>query len=151
MKSSSKTTLYAIRAGLAGLALATASPQLACGIFGSDDTPTTMRASDKVPAAQGTVRISDADNGNTGLSIRVQHLAPPSKIAPDATTYVVWIQPRNGTIQSVGAMSLDDDLEGSLDAVTPHKRFVVTVTPEPSAQVSGPSHEPVFTYDVEPD
>lgn len=152
MKSSSNRTFSISRKGLAGLALAAmASSQLACGLFGSDDTPATMRSSDKVPAAQGTVQISDAGNGNSGVAIRVKHLAPPSKIAPDATTYLVWIEPRNGAPQSVGAMTMDENLQGSLDVVTPHQRFRIIVTPEPSAQVSTPSHEPVFTYDVEPD
>ncbi len=108
-----------------------------------------MRSGAGVPASQGTVKASLADNGNTAVAVRVKHLAPPSKVESDATVYVVWIQPRNADIQSVGAMTLNDELEGSLDTVTPHSRFTLTVTPEPSARVAYPSHDPVFSSEVE--
>jgi hypothetical protein len=121
-----------------------------CGVFGGGgDSTQTMTASTKVPAGEGTVEASDGDNGNTKLAVRVKHLAHASMIASDATVYVVWIQPRNAPIQSLGALTLDDDLEGSLDAITPHRRFTVTVTPEPSAVGPQPTHEPVFTAAVD--
>lgn len=102
-----------------------------------------------VPASQGTISATKADNGNTNVSVRVKHLAPPSKVASDATVYVVWVQARNAAKQSVGALRLDSNLEGHLSTVTPHRRFLVMVTPEPSGQVAQPTHEPVFTSDVE--
>jgi hypothetical protein len=109
-----------------------------------------MHSAAAVPAAHGTVDATEDGNGNTSLRIKVEHLAPPSKIAPDATVYVVWIEPRNAPRQNVGALALNDELEGSLDTVTPHRRFRVVVTPEPSAQVAMATHQPVFTADVEP-
>lgn len=109
----------------------------------------TMQSAAKVPASQGTIKATVGDNDNTKVSIRVKHLAPPSKIASDATIYVVWLQPRNGAKQNIGALVLNDNLEGSLDTVTPHRRFLITVTPEPGGRVSEPTHEPVFTADIE--
>lgn len=120
-----------------------------CGVLGGGDSSQTMTASTKVPAGEGTVTATDGDNGNTKLTVQVKHLANASMIASDATVYVVWIQPRNAPIQSLGALTLDDDLEGSLDAITPHRRFTVTVTPEPSAVGRQPTHEPVFTSSVD--
>ena len=111
--------------------------------------PTPMVSGAGVPASEGTVKATSGDNGNTNLAIRVKHLAPPSKVSADATVYVVWIQPRNAAKQSVGALKLNDNLEGSLNTVTPHRRFLVMVTPEPSGQVAQPTHEPVFTSDVD--
>jgi hypothetical protein len=111
--------------------------------------PQEMHSTEGGLASEGTVRISDGDNGNTKVSIRVKHLAPPSKVAVDSTVYVVWIQPREGDRQNVGALTLNKDLEGSLETLTPHRRFMVSVTPEPNGQVTEPSHEPVFTYNVE--
>ena len=123
---------------------------IGCGVFGGGgDSTQTMTAATSVPAGEGTATASDGDNGNTKLAVNVKHLAPASKIASDATVYVVWIQPRNAPIQSLGALTLDDDLEGSLEAVTPHRRFTVIVTPEPSAVVRQPTHEPVFTSEVD--
>lgn len=134
-------------AALAIAGLAGTSP--GCGIFGGGKSEQTMKSSSKNPAAEGTVTATLGDNGNTVLSVRVKHLAPPSKMVSDATVYVVWIQPGDADIQNVGAMTLDDDLEGRLDTVTPHKRFKLTVTPEPGPRGSQPTNEPVFSSDVE--
>jgi hypothetical protein len=128
---------------------ALAGTTLGCGMFGSGKSEQTMSSSSGNPAAQGTVNASAADNGNTALRVRVKHLAPPSRMASDATVYVVWIQPGDAAIQNVGAMTLNDDLEGRLDTVTPHSRFTVTVTPEPGARGAQPTNEPVFTTDVD--
>jgi hypothetical protein len=108
----------------------------------------TMTTSAIVPGGEGTVRASRADNGNTAVSVSVKHLAPPSKVAPNATVYVVWIKPPNGTIQNAGALRVDSNLTGSLEALTPFMSFRVMVTPEPNAQVAAPSHQPVLTSEV---
>jgi hypothetical protein len=69
-------------------------------------------------------------------------------MASDATVYVVWVQPRNTSRQNVGALVLNDNLEGSLNTVTPHSEFTLSVTPEPSGQVEVPTHQAVFTAEV---
>lgn len=116
--------------------------QLGCG------STQEMRSSSGVPASEGTVNATEADNGNTNLSIRVKHLASPSQVASGATVYVVWVQPRFAATQNVGALDLNSNLEGSLDTVTPHSEFLVSVTPESSATASRPTNAPVFTADV---
>ncbi len=109
----------------------------------------TMTSGAGVPASEGTVQVSTGPNDNTKIIIRVRRLAPPSKVVPDATVYVVWIKPRNGAVQNVGSMILNKNLEGFLNTTTPHRRFKVIVTPEPSGKVNEPTHEPVFTSEVE--
>ena len=123
--------------------LAIASVPIGC------DTTRPMLSNAEIPAGQGTVTVGAADNGNTDVNVRVKHLAPPSKLDPEAKIYVVWIQPSNGAKQNVGALALNDNLEGSLDTVTPHRRFLLTVTPEPGGRVGAPSHTPIFTSWVE--
>ncbi|HVR18497.1 MAG TPA: hypothetical protein VMS65_02335, partial [Polyangiaceae bacterium] len=61
-----------------------------------------MVASGETPAAEGKVTTDEGDNGNTAARVEVKHLAPPSRVAPDATTYVVWIHPLGQSIQNVG-------------------------------------------------
>ena len=136
--------------------LAVAMPTIVAlvGVLLGCATTQAMRSGPGVPASEGTVSTSAADNGNTNVTVRVEHLAPAWKVAADATVYVVWIQPRNDPAaawQSVGAMSLDDDLDGTLDTVTSQNRFLVMVTPEPNGQVELPSHEAVLTADVGPE
>lgn len=123
--------------------LVIASVSMACG---SPTQP--MNSGAAVPASEGTVRATDGDNGSTNVELRVKHLAPPAKVASDATVYVVWVQARNASRQNVGALNLNDDLEGSLDTTTVHRQFELSVTPEPSARVARPTHDPVFTSHV---
>ncbi len=131
-----------------GLAVLSAVAGLVGMQFGCNK-PQEMHSSADAPASEGTVKISSGDNGNSKVSVRVKHLATPSRMAADSTVYVVWIQPKEGERQNVGALTLNKDLEGSLDTLTPHRRFKLSVTPEPSGQAASPSHEPVFTYEVE--
>jgi hypothetical protein len=146
-----KTQVFPIRPILLLTAVtALVGAQLACEkVMFWRSKPQEMHSTEGGLASEGTVRVSDGDNGNTKVSIRVKHLAPPSKVAVDSTVYVVWIQPREGDRQNVGALTLNKDLEGSLETLTPHRRFMISVTPEPNGQVTEPSHEPVFTYSVE--
>jgi len=137
---------------LAALAVALLGAQFGCQKMAFwRSKPQEMHGASDVPAGQGTVRVSNGDNGNSKVSIRVKHLAPPSKIAADSTVYVVWFRPVDGDNQNVGALVLNSDLEGSLDTLTPHHRFRITVTPEPNGQAASPTNEPVFTYNVESD
>jgi hypothetical protein len=133
-----------------GLVLAVCLAALASlGPSCTKPAPKPMVSSEGVPASEGTVDATAGANGNTNVAIRVKHLAPPSKVQADATVYVVWIQPHNAEAQSVGALVVNSNLEGRLDTVTPHRRFAVMVTPEPSGQVSRPTHDPVFTSDID--
>lgn len=123
--------------------LALGAAQLGCG------SPQEMRSAGGVPASRGTVDATEGANGNTMLSIHVEHLASPQRMAPEATTYVVWILPRNAARQNVGALTLDDNLEGHLDTVTPYRQFLVSITPESSGMAERPTNAPVFTADVD--
>ncbi len=75
-------------------------------------------------------------------------MSSPSKVAADASVYVVWIQARNAEIQNVGALQVDEDLVGKLNTTTPYRAFTLTVTPEPSARMAAPTHDAVFTSEV---
>ena len=132
--------------------LATALPMLAALVvmlIGCSTTPQPMHSAAAVPASEGTVKATKGSNDNTNVEVLVKHLAPPAKVAADSTIYVVWVQPMNGALQNVGALILNSDLDGGLKTVTPFHRFKLTVTPEPSAAIMAPSHDAVFTADVE--
>jgi hypothetical protein len=103
-----------------------------------------MTSASDVPASEGTVKATLGANGNTNLYVRVKYLAPAFKVRPDATVYIVWLQRPGKVIQNIGALTLTDNLEGSLNTETPYRRFTITITPEPGRQVEQPTHEPVF-------
>ena len=94
-----------------------------------------------IPAAESTVKLSRTDNGNTGFELVVKHLATPSRVDPSATVYVVWIRGSDAAsrVQNMGALKVDDDLDGSFDGVTPLREFELFVTAEPSAVAPTPT------------
>lgn len=111
--------------------------------------PDKMHASAAVPASEGTVRATEGTDGNTDVTLWVKHLADPARVQGDSTTYVVWFQAVGAKPQNVGAMAVDANLEGRFDGSTPHKRFWVTVTPEPAATADQPTHDAVFSSEVD--
>lgn len=100
-------------------------------------------SSPRVPSAEGTVKTSDAGNNNTGVDVQVKHLARPQKLDPSATTYVVWARPLGdfGRPQSLGALSVDQELTGRLSGTTAFRDFELFITAESSAQVQDPRGE----------
>jgi len=99
-----------------------------------------MAGNSSVPAATGTVKVEkDKDNGNTKLDIKVDHLAKPSSLSPPATSYIVWVRPRDGEATKQGAIGVDNDLKGELKVVTTSKEFDVFITAEQSETVTAPS------------
>lgn len=134
-----------------GFVLAVALPAVVAlsGMQSGCSSPQKMRSASGVPASEGTVDATVGDNGNTNLAVRVKHLAAPSRMASEATVYVVWVQPPNANMQNVGALTLNDNLEGSLDTVTPQSRFWLSVTPEASGTAERPTHTAVFTAEVD--
>lgn len=100
------------------------------------------------PASEGTVEAHADATGNTALTVKVAHLAPPVRIAADAQVYVVWVQAMDAGPSNVGVLELAKDLTGTLTTLTPHRRFGVLITPEPSGQVDKPTHPPVFSAQV---
>jgi hypothetical protein len=121
---------------------------VAGALFGRSKTlPMTRKSA--LTGSEGTVRVRAGNNGNTRLKVRVKHLPHASELESDATVYVVWTRSQDGTKTNVGALTLNDNLEGTLETVTPHRWFQVTLTPEPTGQVTQPTHDAVLTADVE--
>lgn len=100
-----------------------------------------MARAEIVPAAEGSIEAKVGDNQNVTLQIVVDSLAPPERIAPGATVYVVWVTPaaEGSVAQNVGALRLDAKKKGKVGTVTPHKDFTVTITPEPSPTAPEPT------------
>src|SRR5438874_2695822 len=121
--------------GLSVAALVAATSLSGCAsILGrsSAQQSVAMAPSDGVPAAMGQVDVRKEPNGNTRVDVSVKHLAPPERIAPNATNYVVWMKPIKGDEppQNAGALTIDKNLKGKLRTVTPLKSFDVFITAE---------------------
>src|SRR5690349_24504363 len=118
-------------------------------MFGSSDAKQPLHASSRNTSGEGTVEATRGENGNTDIEVLVKHLSSPSKVESDSSVYVVWLQPLgDAEIQNLGALRVDDNLVGTFNTTTPHSSFVLSITPEPSARMSQPSHGAVFTSEV---
>ncbi len=103
--------------------------------------PLLLVASQDIPAAEGTVKVTGTDDGNSQIQLEVKHLALPERVNPGATVYVVWVSgPAFGAEQqNLGALKVDENLNGSLTTVTPLKAFNLSVTAEPSQASTSPT------------
>jgi hypothetical protein len=101
------------------------------------------------PSAQGTIVTSTDRNGNTEVEVKVKHLAKPQKLVPPRQAYLVWVQPKGAQPELLGALRVNDDLEGSLKATTTQKDFEVLVTAEDTMNPQVPSSNVLLRGDVE--
>lgn len=103
------------------------------------------------PAAQGEVKLGTTDNGNTSVRFMVKHLAPPARMNPGATVYLVWARPLEpgSSATSLGAMQLNDNLEGEIEAVTPLRAFDIFVTAEAMQTATWPTGKELLSQRVQ--
>lgn len=144
-----KTSMQAVVAAAALAVAGCATPKFMSKEGSGQAMTQPMRGSETAPAGQGTIAVARGAGGNTALTVRVKHLAPAAKLANDTSVYVVWVEPEGAPPQNVGVLTVDNNLQGSLSTITPHKRFKVMVTPEKSGEISAPEHDEVFTTDVD--
>ena len=102
--------------------------------------------------AKGEVSVNSvSDDGNGSYVVKVDHLGDPAKLNSSATVYVVWVMPKgkeDANIQNMGAIKVDSDYSGEHAFNTTFKAFEVTITPEPSADVTKPSGRDVLKTNV---
>ena len=109
-----------------------------------------MTAASIVPGARAGVEISKDKNGNTRLTIKVQHLANLENLTPRASAYVVWLQERGGNAENQGQLKMDKNLKATFETVTPFKSFEVFVTAEQDARGKGPNGPEVLRATIQP-
>ena len=134
------------RMGAAG-ALVGALAFAGCGTMSKEQT-WSMNTTEKIPSAEGKVKVKAEKDGNTRVKVEVEHLAAPATVFEQAETYVVWLQPQTGAAQNVGVLNVSKDLKGELETRTAFKDFRVLVTAERSANVTTPSSFRVMNTQV---
>jgi hypothetical protein len=119
---------------------------LAAAAWGREDR---LVNTGSAPAAEGKV-ITDTDrNGNTGVQVQVKHMATPQSLTPAKQGYLVWVQPRGKDPELLGTLRVNENLEGSLTATTPHKEFDIFVTAEDTMKPETPSSTVVLKGTIE--
>jgi len=106
-------------------------------------------ASTKIdPSAAGDVDLSKDKNGNTNISLKVEHLAKPTLLTPPANLYVVWFQEPGSDPENQGQLQVGNDLRGQLKTTTPLHNFDVFVTAEMDPTVKTPSDQVVLRVTI---
>jgi len=116
--------------------------------FGDSAKKFTMMPAKEVPGAQGTVAVKTGKNGNTEVDVTTKALAQPSALTPPEETYVVWFQPPDQSPKNMGALRVDNNLNGKLSTVAPYRHFKVFITAEKQQNVASPHGAKVLTADV---
>lgn len=101
------------------------------------------------PAAEGKVITDNDRNGNTGVEVQVKHMATPQSLTPPRQTYLVWVKPRGKDPELLGALRVNEGLEGSLKATTTYKDFEVLITAEDNMKPEMPSELVILKGAVE--
>jgi hypothetical protein len=142
MKSVIKKFLVMSGAGAVVLAAVTMS---GCAMLGGGSGSTSLSTSPTMPAAEGGAVYSVTKNDNTRIALSVKHLAHPEKLTPPASSYIVWTRAtKDAPAQSIGALVVDKNLTGELDAETPLHSFALFITAEASGQVQQPAGQPLL-------
>jgi len=110
----------------------------------------TMQATSLDPGAEGSVDIKrDKDANNAKVSVKVEHLASPTLLTPQAAEYVVWIQPQGEQAHNEGNLRVGDNERADMEFTTTASRFNVLVTAETEAHPQQPSNRVVLRADVQ--
>jgi len=118
---------------------------------GCASTTLPLTASDRTPAAKGTVKTSTDAQGNTKLTVKVDYLPKPGDLSPNLATFVVWSVADDGArVRNMGQLTIDKDRHGSVTLVSPLSRFRLVITAEESGTVEKPSAYTILEGKVEP-
>ncbi len=108
-----------------------------------------LAASPSAQGATGTVQRRYDESG-THLAVHVRNLVPPSKVAPDATTYVVWVKTKDGMPHNLGTLQLKGE-EGSFEGTTRLTDFQLFITAEPVGTTTNPWGDEILSIDIHRD
>ena len=116
---------------------------LLTGIFAAACSAETMQLgpSSQIPAAQGKVKLHQTSNGNTEIKLTVKHLAPPERIEPTSSVFVVWARSLESGAQpqNLGALRVNKNLSGKLETTTSLRAFDLFITTEGVPTVTAPT------------
>lgn len=92
------------------------------------------------------------NNNNYKLEVSVSNLAPPNRLQPPHSTYVVWIDTEQNGVQNLGQLTsesgfLSKALKAEMTAITPYKPTRLFVTAEDNAAITYPSAVVVLSTD----
>jgi hypothetical protein len=100
-----------------------------------------LGASSQIPAAEGKVKLHQTSSGNTEIKLTVKHLAPPARIDPTSSVFVVWVRglEPGAQPQNLGALRVNKNLSGKLETTTSLRAFDLFITCEGVPTATSPA------------
>jgi hypothetical protein len=109
-----------------------------------------LRSSEQNPAATAVAHVNTDRNGNLEVNLVVEHIAPPDRLNPPHSNYVVWLQAPNKQPEMLGLMRVNtDDMAASLKTKTPYHSFDLFVTAEDNNHPDSPTGPEVLRGSVQ--
>jgi hypothetical protein len=113
----------------------------------------TFSKSSVVPAAQGSVKVSQDNNKNYVIKIFITNLAEVDRLQPPKQTYVVWMVTSEGQTKNIGQLNsskslLSKKLKASLKTVSSFNPAKILITAENDSGVQYPGDQVVLSTDV---
>lgn len=121
---------------------------LIAGVAGCGKQKVPLPVSGTLPAATGQAKVSNDENGNTMVNVKVRHFAPPQRLQPPKSVYVVWVETPERQTFNLGQLRIKDNLEGELTGITPFKVFQILITAENFPTVTTPSGDVILRTSV---
>ena len=109
-----------------------------------------MRAGESNPAAMGIIHANTDRNGNMLIELEAKHLAPPDRLSPPHTVYVVWAQAAGKPPEVIGQLRVNaQDMAASFKTSVPYHNFDIFVTAEDNAKPDSPSGTEVLRGSIQ--
>jgi hypothetical protein len=109
-----------------------------------------MRAGESNPAAMGIIHANTDRNGNMLIELEAKHLAPPDRLTPPHTVYVVWAQAAGKPPEVIGQLRVNaQDMAASFKTSVPYHNFDIFVTAEDNAKPDSPSGAEVLRGSIQ--
>jgi hypothetical protein len=108
-----------------------------------------MRATQRDPGADGTLRVERIEGNNRMVTVSLRFVAPPDRHGNGLTTYILWFRDARGAATMASALEYDPaSRTARATATTPRTQFEAIITAERNAQVGEPSDFIVFNQRV---
>ena len=104
-----------------------------------------FQTSSVVPAAEGQVKMKSDKNENYKIEMEISNLADVDRLQPPKKSYVVWLDPGQGTPRNVGRIITSGRLNVSFETVSTFKPTRLFITAEDDENVRYPSSMVVLT------
>lgn len=104
-----------------------------------------VASSPDLAQARTSVRFGRLSDDRVSIDLAVRRLEEPSKLFPPGHAYVAWVRRGpDSPAQNVGALEIDDQLNGLLRTATDLRRFELFVTAEAASDVDKPAGPPLL-------